>query len=204
MSRPLKVFQAHLGFYDTAVAAPSRAAALKAWGSRQNLFREGVASETKDPQAVTAALAKPGVVLRRPVGSNAPFSENPGLPQIPDAPKKKPPAKVQVKSAPPPEPPPRREPPRLRLVPPPKPQSAPRPQPAPRPRPDRGPVEAAEKALAELKREEQRALAAIEKRKALLDEEAQRRRAEFRERRERCEKALSDARKAYQHALSRT
>jgi colicin import membrane protein len=192
MARHLKVFRAHLGFYDTAVAAPSRAAALKAWGSRQNLFREGVASETKDAQAVTAALAKPGVVLRRPVGSNVAFSENPGLPQIPNAPKKKPPSKVQTKSAPPPEPPPRHDPPRLRLV------SAPRPQ------PDRAPIEAAEKALAALKDEEQGALAAIEKRKAALDEEARRQRADFRERRERCEKALSDARKAYQHALSRT
>src|SRR5437764_10987336 len=105
MPRHLKVFQAHLGFYDTAVAAPSRAAALKAWGSRQNLFREGVASETKDAQAVTAALAKPGVVLRRPAGSNAPFSENPGLPQIPRAPKKMPPAKIQAKSQPPEAPP---------------------------------------------------------------------------------------------------
>ena len=200
MPRPLKVFQAHLGFYDTAVAAPSQAAALKAWGSRQNLFREGVASETKDAQAVTAALAKPGVVLRRPVGSNAAFSENPGLPQIPNAPKK-PPAKTQAKS-PPPEP--RHEPPRLRLVPSPKPQAAPRPQLAPRPQADRAPIEAAEKALAELKREEQRALAAIEKRKATLDEEARQQRAEFRERRERCEKALSDARKAYRTALNRS
>ena len=197
MARHLKVFRAHLGFYDTAVAAPSRAAALKAWGSRQNLFREGVAAETKDAQAVTAALAKPGVVMRRPVGSNAAFSENPGLPQIPDAPKKKPSAKAQVKSAPPPpELPPRREPPRLRLVPPPK------PEPASRPRPDRRPVEAAEKALAALKDEEQRAVAAIEKRKAELDEEARRQRADFRERRERCEKALSDARKAYRSALT--
>lgn len=203
MPRVLKVFQAHLGFYDTAVAAPSRTAALKAWGSRQNLFREGVASETKDAQAVTAALAKPGVVMRRPVGSNAAFSENPGLPQIPDAPKKKPPAKAQAKSAPPPpEPPPRREPPRLRLVPPPKPQPATRPEPATRPRPDRAPVEAAEKALAELKREEQRTLAAIGERKAALDEEARRQRAEFRERRERCVKALSDARKTYQRGLT--
>src|SRR5437764_15308891 len=105
MPRHLKVFQAHLGFYDTAVAAPSRAAALKAWGSRQNLFREGVASETKDPQAVTAALAKPGVVLRRAVGTNAPFSENPDLPQIPNVPKKpsqKPPAKAALPPKPPP------------------------------------------------------------------------------------------------------
>ncbi len=196
MARPLKVFRAHLGFYDTAVAAPSRAAALKAWGSRQNLFREGVASETKDPQAVSAALAKPGVVLRRPVGSNAPFNENPGLPQIPKAPKKTPPAKTQAKSQPP-EPPPR-EPPRLRLVPPPK------PQPAPRPRANRAPVEAAERALAALKDEEQRARAALEERKAALDEEARRQRADFRERRERCEKKLADARKAYRSALGQT
>jgi hypothetical protein len=194
MPRPLKVFRAHLGFYDTAVAAPSRAAALKAWGSRQNLFREGVASETKDPQAVTAALAKPGVVLRRPVGSNAPFSENPGLPQIPKAPKKMPPAKTQAKPQPP-EPPPRREPPRLRLVP---------PQPAPRPQVSRAPIEAAEKALAELKGEEQRALAALEERKASLDEEARRQRADFRQRRERAEKKLADARKAYRSALGRS
>src|SRR5882724_3137517 len=203
MARHLKVFRAHLGFYDTAVAAPSRAAALKAWGSRQNLFREGVASETKDPQAVTAALAKPGVVLRRPVGSNAAFSENPGLPQIPKASKKTPPAKTQAKSQPP-EPPPRREPPRLRLVPPPsKPQPAPKPPPASRPQANRGPVEAAEKALAALKDEEQRARAALEERKAALDEEARRLRSDFRERRERAVKKLADARKAYRSALDR-
>jgi hypothetical protein len=206
MPRPLKVFRAHLGFYDTAVAAPSQAAALKAWGSRQNLFREGVASETKDAQAMTAALARPGVVLRRPVGSNAPFSENPGLPQIPKAPKKTLPAKIQAKSQPP-ELPPRREPPRLRLVPPqpaPKPQPASRPQPVSRPQVSRAPIEAAEKALAELKGEEQRALAALEERKAALDEEARRQRADFRERREKCEKKLADARKAYRSALART
>ncbi|HYK80118.1 MAG TPA: hypothetical protein VEU95_10830, partial [Micropepsaceae bacterium] len=175
------------------------AAALKAWGSRQNLFREGVASETKDPQAVAAALAKPGVVLRRPVGSNAPFSENPGLPQIPKLPKKPLPAKTQTKSQPP-EHPPRREPPRLRLVPPP---PAPRPQPALRPQVSRAPIEAAERALAELKGDEQRARAALEERKAALDEEARRQRADFRERRERCEKKLADARKAYRSALAR-
>src|SRR3954469_8954040 len=207
MPRPLKTFQAHLGFYDTVVAAPSRAAALKAWGSRQNLFREGVASETKDAQAVTAALAKPGVVLRRPVGSNAPFSENPDLPRVPNWPKNAPAPKTQAKPAPPPEPPPRREPPRLRLVPPPsKPQPAPKPEPTPRPAPkrqvSRAPVDAAEKAVADIKRDEQHALAAIEKRKAALDEEARQQRAHFRERREKAEKKLSDARKAYQAALA--
>ena len=192
MPRSLKTFQAHLGFYDTVVAAPSRSAALKAWGSRQNLFRDGSASETKDVQAVTAALAKPGVVLRRPAGSNAPFSENPGLPRVPNLPKKQVPKqsgpkqngseKTVAKKAT------AAQKPRLVVVAPP---------------PDRAPVEAAEKSLAEIKRDEQRALASLEQRKAALDDEERRTRAEFRARREKAEKALSEARAAYSRALSR-
>jgi hypothetical protein len=34
----LKAYQAQIGFYDTVVAAPSQAAALRVWGVRQNLF----------------------------------------------------------------------------------------------------------------------------------------------------------------------
>ena len=34
----LKVSQAQFGFFDTVVAAPSQAAALRAWGVNQNLF----------------------------------------------------------------------------------------------------------------------------------------------------------------------
>jgi hypothetical protein len=82
MPRALKVFRSHRGFYDTVVATPSKKAALEAWGSRQDLFREGLAEITSDPDAVKAALAKPGIVLRRPFGSDEPFSENPGLPKI--------------------------------------------------------------------------------------------------------------------------
>jgi len=77
-----KVYQAHLGFYDTVVAAPSQASALAAWGSRQNLFREGLARVSDDPDAIRAALAQPGVVLRRPAGSNVPYSLNPPLPKL--------------------------------------------------------------------------------------------------------------------------
>ena len=51
-------------------------------GRAQNLFHEGLAAITDDPKAVMAALAKPGVVLRRAAGSNDPFSENPGLPAV--------------------------------------------------------------------------------------------------------------------------
>ena len=77
----LKTFQAHLGFFDTIVAAPSQKAALEAWGSRQNLFRDGTAKPATDPDAIAAAMAHPGVVLKRLAGSKDPFSEQPPLPK---------------------------------------------------------------------------------------------------------------------------
>ena len=87
--RKLKVFQAQFGFYDTVVAAPSQAAALKAWGVNQNLFASGEAKLTTDAAAVAAAMAKPEIPLRRAVGSTDPFALEPtGLPAVPDAPKK--------------------------------------------------------------------------------------------------------------------
>ncbi len=87
--RRLKVFTAQIGFYDTVVAAASQTAALKAWGTRQNLFAGGQARLTEDAQAVEAALQHPDVPLKRVVGTNHPFELNPrGLPKIPDAPKK--------------------------------------------------------------------------------------------------------------------
>jgi hypothetical protein len=192
MPRPLKTFQAHLGFYDTVVAAPSRAAALRAWGSRQDLFRDGSAKPTNDPAAIAAATAKPGVVLRRPAGSNAPFSENPGLPQVPAAPKKPEPAK-EAKTKPPAEAAPKAaKKPALKIVEPPKPPPL-----------DRTAIDAAEKAQAGLKREEERALAALAKRKAALDDEELRTRNAFRARRKKAEDALAQARKAYKDALNR-
>lgn len=79
-TRQLKTYQTSLGFYDQAVAAPSMKAALAAWGASSNLFHQGVAKETDDPDVVAATLAKPGVVLRRPVGSNGAFTESAELP----------------------------------------------------------------------------------------------------------------------------
>jgi hypothetical protein len=197
MPAPLKVFQAHLGFFDTVVAVPSRAAALRAWGSRQNLFRDGQARPASDTNAITAALAKPGVVLRRPIGSSGPFSENPGLPQIAKAPrksveKKKPAQKPSPRAAQP-----------KGAVPIARGARAPA-QAAPPPRPpvDRSALDAAEKALADLKREEERVLAALAKRKAALDEEELRTRNAFHARRKRAEEELGKARKEYVNKLS--
>lgn len=80
MARKLKTYQTSLGFYDQAIAAPSMKAALEAWGAESNLFHQGVAKETTDPKVVAATMAKPGVVLRRPVGSDGPFAEDAALP----------------------------------------------------------------------------------------------------------------------------
>ena len=80
MARKLKTYQTSLGFYDLAIAAPSMKAALEAWGTGSNLFKQGVAKESDNPDIITATMAKPGVVLKRPVGSNGRFTEDADLP----------------------------------------------------------------------------------------------------------------------------
>jgi hypothetical protein len=80
MARKLKTYQTSLGFFDLAIAAPSMKAALEAWGADSNLFHQGAAKESDDPDVIAAARKKPGVVLRRPVGSNGSFSEHADLP----------------------------------------------------------------------------------------------------------------------------
>ncbi|MET4016648.1 cell envelope biogenesis protein TolA [Bradyrhizobium sp. S3.2.12] len=80
MARKLKTYQTSLGFFDLAIAAPSMKAALEAWGADSNLFHQGAAKECDDPDVVAATMAKPGVVLRRPVGTDRPFSEHAELP----------------------------------------------------------------------------------------------------------------------------
>jgi colicin import membrane protein len=82
MPRKIKTYQTSQGFYDLAVATPSMKAALEAWGGKQNLFHQGFAKETDDSEVVAAAMAKPGVVLRRPVGTEQPFGEHADLPTI--------------------------------------------------------------------------------------------------------------------------
>lgn len=64
MPRKLKVFRTPTGFHDAYVAAPSRKAALAAWGSDADLFARGVAEEVTDPKLVAEPLARPGEVIR--------------------------------------------------------------------------------------------------------------------------------------------
>jgi hypothetical protein len=80
MARKLKTYQTSLGFFDLAIAAPSMKAALEAWGADSNLFHQGAANESDDADVIAATMAKPGVVLRRPVGSDRSFGEHAELP----------------------------------------------------------------------------------------------------------------------------
>lgn len=61
----LKVFRTAVGFHDAYVAAPSRKAALAAWGTDKDLFARGAAEEVVDPALTAEPLAEPGTVVRR-------------------------------------------------------------------------------------------------------------------------------------------
>src|ERR1700712_846825 len=92
-----------------AIAAPSMKAALEAWGADSNLFHQGVAKEADDPKVIAATMSKPGIILKRVVGSSGPFKEEAHLPkhftqtkntsEKPAAKSRKPPGKIDDKAA---------------------------------------------------------------------------------------------------------
>jgi colicin import membrane protein len=82
-----KTFTTEQGFFELAVAASSRTAALRAWGMKHDLFAQGLARESKDKQTA-AALAQPGAVLRRPLGSKGAFGTESVLPKVKNVPPK--------------------------------------------------------------------------------------------------------------------
>jgi hypothetical protein len=69
--RKLKVFRTSTGFHDAYVAAPSRKAALAAWGADADLFARGVAELVTDPRLTEEPLEHPGQVIRRSRGDLA-------------------------------------------------------------------------------------------------------------------------------------
>lgn len=105
----LKVFASRQGFFDTVVAAPSRQAALEAWGAHQNLFEHGMAKVAKEAAAVEAALARPGQVLRRAVGANGAYTLEGGEVSVPEPPQPSTPNSVSSKTAKAAKPPPDRK-----------------------------------------------------------------------------------------------
>lgn len=63
-ARKLKTYTTSAGFFDLAVAAPSMKAALEAWGSTNNLFHQGFAKVSDDPEVECLSLwpSSPGEV----------------------------------------------------------------------------------------------------------------------------------------------
>lgn len=62
-----------MGFVRAIVAAPSRKAALEAWGVRDDLFARGTAREVEDADLVKEAVERPGEVLRKPISDSSGF-----------------------------------------------------------------------------------------------------------------------------------
>ena len=96
MARALKTYITNLGFFELAIAAPSMKAALEAWGMSHNAFQHGFAKQTEDPAIVAATTAKPGVVLKRAVGTSGAFKEDAALPDA--LPNIRPPARTSKSS----------------------------------------------------------------------------------------------------------
>jgi hypothetical protein len=179
MAPRLKVFVTSDGLTDYVVATTSKAKALAAWGVRQDIFKEGVARETDDPDLVAAATAQPGEVLRRPAAARAELAKLKAAPRKP-AQAKPEPAKAQKAE--------------------PRPPSLERFKPSPKPK---GPSKAALKKVAELESRLAKASADYEKSKfALARERAELERrgkaldADHAAHRQKLEAALSAARRA--------
>jgi hypothetical protein len=71
MPRALKVFRTSAGFHDAYVAAPSRKAALEAWGANVDLFARGVAEQVSDKALMAEPLEHPGEVIMKSRGGLA-------------------------------------------------------------------------------------------------------------------------------------
>lgn len=171
-ARKLKVFEAQLGFYDTVVAAPSQAAALRAWGVRQNLFASGQARITQEAEAIEAALAHPETPLKRAVGTKEPFGLEASLPTVPKAPKHTAAAKLPAKAKPEP----------------------------PKPLADRGALDAAEAALRSLDEDRKGEEASWRRRQDELDAKMAAAQADYVAARKAATAAVVEARQAYRKA----
>lgn len=169
----LKVFTAQMGFFETVVAVPSKKAALEAWGAHQDLFATGMAAKAQEPAACNAALAQPGVVLRRTLGSQGAFTAQGGVAEL-KLPKVKP-AKLGKAG------------------------KADRPKKAMRP-PSRSALSQAEHALAERQARYAQEREALEARRRALDDEADALRQAFDTDRGGLEKARAKAAEAYRKA----
>lgn len=174
MPRKLKVFRTSTGFHDAYVAAPSRKAALAAWGADADLFARGVAEEVTDPKLAKAALARPGEVIRLSRGDLAA--------QL----KALPPRKRKTSAARPAEAP-----------------RKPRKAAKPKPPPKRDKVDAAEKALAEARRRHEAEADKLETEREAIERKLAALRAKQGKELARLERRRDEARDAYREALAK-
>lgn len=171
MPRPLKVYRTAVGFRDAYVAAPSKAAALRAWGTEKDLFARGAAEVVTDPALTKAALQAPGDVVYQTRGGLA--EQVAALGPLPKASKKS----AAPKSA---KPAPKRK---------------------PSPRPSRADLDAAEAAIAALHAKQERAEAMMRDKERALAKEREDMEQRHAEQRAKLERAADKARKSYQDAL---
>lgn len=156
MARQLKVFVVPAGFHDAYVAAPSRKAALAAWGSEHDLFARGIAQEVTDPALTAEPLAHPGEVIKRSRGTTAEQ-----IAALPDAPVREAAADdLMAKSA-------KTKRGGAQALP----QRKAEPKPPPPPKPSRDALAAADQALADLEGAYREADAALVARQRALDRE---------------------------------
>jgi len=176
--RKFKVFRTPIGFHDAYVAAPSRKAALEAWGADSNIFAQGIAEEVTDPALMEEPLARPGEVIRRARGS---AEEHVAAADSQRLAKKEGGSRIKEDRP-----------------------SSPRPSPAKRERgkkPSREELDTAEEALEKAERKQRKALGAIDDRIQKLERE--RRDLQRKHERERDELAeeVERARSAYRRAM---
>jgi len=177
MPRKLKVFRTSTGFHDAYVAAPSRKAALAAWGSEADLFARGVAEEVTDPAFMTEPLARPGEVIRLSRGDLAKQ-----LKALGPRPKK---AKAAEPEASPKE------------------QGKPRKQAKPKPPPKRDKIDAAEAALGDAQRRHADEAVRLERQREAIDRQIETLRASQAKELARLERKRDEARAAYRDALEK-
>lgn len=177
-NQKLKVFRAPVGFHDVYVAAPSRKAALEAWGSDHDLFARGMAEQVEDPELTREPLEKPGEIIRRLRGTPAEQ-----IASLPKSRRRLPVKRAEKASAP------------IKSGP-----AKPRPKPS-KPRPDRGALLAAQEALSRAEEQQHAEMSAFAKRQAELERE--RRNLENRHRGELAElnRAIEAARAEYTKAM---
>lgn len=60
MARKFKTFETSLGFCDLAIATPSMKATPSAWRADSNLFDQGVAKESDDPESYPHNIERTG------------------------------------------------------------------------------------------------------------------------------------------------